>query len=240
MSETQHATIMKKALFLFSIIMFSLSTLNAQKSDFFCMGIKGGVNLSQLKTGDFLAVRFDGSGKAINYNGQTLKDNLNQSLDTRTGYVGGIYARFGRKIFIQPEVIFSAKGGSLNILQGGANSTSQIVDVEYTSFDVPLMIGLKLGPLHLNGGPVASFNVSSNQKLNDALKNYTANGLDNAFKKAAYGYQVGGGLDIFRLSLDVRYEGSLSEVSLAPLKDSNLSFSQKSQLWQVTLGYRIF
>lgn len=231
---------MKKSLLIVYVILMSFTTTFAQKSDFFCMGIKGGVNLSQLKTGDFLAVRFDGSGKAINYNGQTLKDNLNQSLDTRTGYVGGIYARIGRKIFIQPELILSAKGGSLNILQGGANATSQTVNVEYTNFDVPLMFGVKLGPLHINAGPVASFNVSSNQKLDDALKNYTASGVGDAFKKANYGYQLGGGFDIFKLSLDVRYEGSLSEVNLAQLKDSNLNFSQKSNLWQVTLGYRIF
>ncbi|MFC0181548.1 Outer membrane protein beta-barrel domain-containing protein [Pseudarcicella hirudinis] len=229
---------MKKVILTLALMSFVFFKVNAQS--FFSFGIKGGVNLAKLKTGNFLAVRLDGNGKPVEYNGTTLKDNIQESLDSRTGYVGGVYARFGRKFFIQPELLFSAKGGSLNILKGGQNAGSETIQIEYTNFDVPLLLGYRIGLLHLNAGPVASFNVSSNQKLSDALDNYTKDGVVNAFKKASYGYQVGGGLDIGSFTLDVRYEGTFSDVASADIQSSNASFSQKSNLWQLTLGIKLF
>lgn len=186
----------------------------------FTIGLKGGVNLSQLKT-DFKT--------------QSFGDNLQQSLDTKIGYVGGVYVRIGTKFFVQPEFIFSAKGGSVNILKGGSTSTSQTVAIEYTNVDVPLMIGFKFGPLRLNAGPMASFKVSD-KGLDEALKSYSSN-VSESFKNASYGYQAGGGLDVGSFSLDLRYEGSLSEVAGNTFR--NINFTQKGNLWQLTLGLKL-
>ena len=187
----------------------------------FSIGIKGGVNFSQLKT-DFKT--------------QSFGDNLQQSLDTKTGYVGGVYVRFGKKFFIQPEFIFSAKGGSVNILKGGTTNSSQTVAIEYTNFDIPVLIGFKVGPIRLNAGPMASFKVSD-KGLDEALKSYSSN-VSESFKNASYGYQAGGGVDLGALSLDLRYEGSLSEVTGNTF--NNINFTQKGNLWQLTLGLKLF
>jgi len=186
----------------------------------FSIGIKGGVNFAQLKT-DFKT--------------QSFGDNLQQSLDTKTGYAGGVYVRIGAKFFIQPELMFSAKGGSVNILKNGSPSTSQTLSIEYTNFDIPLMIGFKVGPFRLNAGPMASFKISD-KGLDEALKVYSSN-VGDSFKNAAYGYQAGGGLDLGALSLDLRYEGSLSEVTGNTF--NNINFTQKGNLWQMTLGLRL-
>ncbi|WP_026994492.1 porin family protein [Flectobacillus major] len=214
---------MKKSLCILSAMLLILSF--SSKAQVFTLGIKGGVNLAQLKLGNELTSSSIGS-------------NFQQSLDTKTGYVAGIYARIGNKLFIQPEVLVSAKGGTLNILKGGSTANKETVDVEYTNIDVPLLVGYKFGILRLNAGPMASFNVQSGASLNDAIKGYTTNGVGDAFKNAAYGYQVGGGLDLGALSLDVRYEGSLSEVTAIDLSNK-VNFSQKSNLWQLTLGLKI-
>jgi hypothetical protein len=203
----------KKLLALLFVLVFAKANISFAQ---FSLGIRGGVNFSQLKTD----------------NTQSIGANLQQSLDTKTGYVGGVYARIGSKLFLQPEVIFSAKGGSVNILKNG---TSQTVAIDYTNFDVPLLIGYKFGPIRLNAGPMASFTVSNNG-LDEALKSVSSN-LGESFKKASYGYQAGGGVDLGSLSLDLRYEGSLSEVSA--LSTSNINFSQKGNLWQLTLGLRL-
>ncbi|MEA5459800.1 porin family protein [Arcicella sp. LKC2W] len=208
---------MNKKLLAFLFVL-AFAKVNVSFSQF-SLGIRGGVNFSQLKT-DFKT--------------QSFGDNLQQSLDTKTGYVGGIYARIGNKFFVQPELIFSAKGGKINILPT-SGSTSQTVAIDYSSIDVPLLIGFKLGPLRLNAGPMASFIVSSDG-LDEALKKYSSN-LGESFKNAAYGYQAGGGLDIGALSVDLRYEGSLSEI--AGLNSSNINFSQKGNLWQLTLGLKM-
>lgn len=205
-------------IFIFAMCMVKLNSSQAQ----FSMGIRGGVNLAQLKT---------------DFKSQSVGDNLQQSLDTKLGYVGGIYVRIGSKVFIQPELIFSAKGGSINILKGGSTANSQTVDIEYTNFDIPLLLGYKFGPVRINGGPMASFKVSS-KGLDDALKSYASN-VGESFKNAAYGYQVGGGVDIGTLSVDLRYEGSLSEVTIVDLTNK-VNFSQKGNLWQLTLGLKLF
>lgn len=188
----------------------------------FSFGIKGGVNFSQLKT---------------DFGSQSVGTNLQQSLDTKTGYAAGLYFRFGNKIFLQPELIFSAKGGSLNLLKGGTTANSQTVNIEYTSIDVPLLIGFKVGPLRLNAGPLASFKVSQN--IGDDLKNYSSN-IGDSFKNASYGYQAGVGLDIGSLALDLRHEGSLSDISSVVDLSNKINYTQKGSLWQMTLGFKIF
>ena len=186
----------------------------------FTIGIKGGVNFSQLKT-DFKT--------------QSFGNNLQQSLDTKTGYVGGVYMRIGTKFFVQPEFVFSAKGGSVNILKGGSTTTSQTLSIEYTNFDIPVLIGFKVGPLRLNAGPMASFKISD-KGLDEELKAYSSN-VGGSFKDASYGYQAGGGLDLGAFSVDLRYEGSLSEVTGNTF--NNINFTQKGNLWQMTLGLRL-
>jgi hypothetical protein len=207
----------KKLLIL--IFVLCVAKLNISQAQF-TLGIRGGVNLAQLKT---------------DFKSQSFGDNLQQSLDTKLGYVGGIYARIGSKFFIQPELIFSAKGGSINVLKTG--STTQTFDIEYTNFDIPLLLGYKFGPIRINAGPMASFKVSSNG-LDDALKTYSSN-VGESFKNAAYGYQVGGGVDVGSFSVDLRYEGSLSEVTIVDLTNK-VNFSQKGNLWQLTLGLKLF
>lgn len=209
----------KKLLVILSIL--CMAKLNVSQAQF-TLGIRGGVNLAQLKT---------------DFKSQSVGDNLQQSLDTKLGYVGGVYARIGSKFFIQPELIFSAKGGSINILKGGSTSNTQTVAIEYTNFDVPLLVGYKFGPVRINAGPMASFKVSSTG-LDEALKTYSSN-VGESFKNASYGYQVGGGVDIGTLSIDLRYEGSLSEVTLVDLTNK-VNFSQKGNLWQLSLGLKLF
>lgn len=202
----------KKIILLIALLIFvKTSSVFAQIT----FGIKGGVNFSQLKT---------------DFESQSVGANLQQSLDTKTGYVGGVYFRFGKTVFLQPELIFSAKGGNLNL-------NSQKVHVDYTSLDVPVLIGYKLGPLRINAGPVASFKVSNS--ISDDLKNYSSN-IGDSFKNATYGYQAGAGLDIGSLSVDLRYEGSLSDISSVVDLSKSINYSQKSSLWQMTLGYKIF
>ncbi|MEA5258923.1 porin family protein [Arcicella aquatica] len=196
------------------LVLFCLTKTSSVFAQF-TFGIKGGVNFSQLKT---------------DFKNQSAGANLQQSLDTKTGYVGGVYFRIGKTIFLQPELIFSAKGGSLNL-------NSQKVNVDYTSLDVPLLIGYKLGPLRLNAGPVASFKVSNS--ISDDLKNYGSN-IGDSFKNASYGYQAGAGLDIGSLSVDLRYEGSLSDISNVVDLSKSINYSQKGNLWQMTIGLKVF
>lgn len=205
----------KKVIILVTLLFFvKSSSVFAQ----IAFGIKGGVNFSQLKT---------------DFESQSVGANLKQSLDTKTGYAAGLYLRVGTGFFIQPELMFSAKGGNLNL---GSGTSAETVNIDYTSIDVPVLLGIKFGPIRLNAGPLASFKVSNS--ISDDLKNYSSN-IAESFKGASYGYQAGAGLDLGSLSLDLRYEGSLSDVSEVA-DAAKVSYTQKGNLWQMTLGYKIF
>ena len=226
------------------ICLVGVSSAQAQKKGF-AFGIKGGVNLSRLTMGDVFTTRYDDLGNPyLGYDGKEVRDNLKQSFTTRTGAVGGIYARFGRVVFIQPEVLISTKGGSFDIIQTHLeNPVTKTVDIKYSNIDVPILIGLKGGPIRILAGPVTSFRIGDNQRLRDAFKQYTSN-LNDAMSQATFGYQLGAGLDLGAFSLDVRKEGSFTDLATFELNgtpaDGKSSVKQKITSWQVTLGLKLF
>ncbi|MCE7065543.1 porin family protein [Dyadobacter sp. CY326] len=227
------------------LCVFALTSAQAQKKGF-AFGIKGGVNLSRLTMGNVFTTRYDDSGNPyLGYDGKEVKDNLKQSFDTRTGAVGGIYARFGRTLFIQPEVLVSTKGGSFEIVKTNLEKpVTEKINVKYSNIDVPLLIGFKGGPLRILAGPVTSFRIGDNQRLSDAFKYYTTD-FNTSMSEATFGYQLGAGLDIGSFSLDVRREGSFTnlasfQVAGQSVGNGNETVKQKISSWQVTLGLKIF
>lgn len=230
---------MKKIFLLCCLLTLSAVSTFAQKDKpWFQLGLRAGTNLSQLKTGNFVT---DGQ-----YQGSVLRENLKQSLNTRTGFVGGLWMRFGRTIYLQPEVLYSGKGGSYTVqvidANGNPTGTPLEVKVKTENIDVPLLLGLRVGPLRVNAGPVASFMIGSNESIKDAITKYTRGSINDTFNQAAWGYQLGGGIDIGNFSLDVRYEDSISNVRFVNIETPTGSdpFKQKSKNWQVTLGLKVF
>jgi hypothetical protein len=195
--------------------------------NFFRIGIKGGVNLARLET--------DG---LVTLNGAVIKDQLQASLDTKQSYVGGIYARLGRKIFIEPEVLVSTKGGSIYV--PGLSQTKQFT---FTNIDVPVLLGFRWKIFHIMAGPVASYTLKTDTELNDLINlvttKYTGSTAQIA-AKTSFSYQVGGGIDLLGFTLDVRYEGNLSQLTKTLPIPTGITFSPKLNLYQVTLGYKIF
>ncbi|MBU1821300.1 MAG: PorT family protein [Bacteroidetes bacterium] len=221
------------------------STTSFGQAKGFAFGVKGGMNLSQLSMGNFLTTRYDGNGNPyLAYNGQEVRDNIQESLDSRTGFVGGVYARFGKHLFIQPEVLVSTKGGTFDIIRNDNDiPVKQQVDVRFSNIDVPILIGLKGGPFRLNAGPMASFRIGDNQKLRDAFRQYTSGGVNDALSQAVYGYQLGAGLDILGISIDVRREGTFTDLATFKVNTQSASSSstvrQKLNSWQVTVGIKL-
>jgi hypothetical protein len=195
--------------------------------NFFRIGIKGGVNLARLET--------DG---LVTLNGAVIKNQLQASLDTKQSYVGGIYARLGRKIFIEPEVLVSTKGGSIYV--PGLSQTKQFT---FTNIDVPVLLGFRWKIFHVMAGPVASYTLKTDTELNDLINLVTTKFTGTTAQiaaKTSFSYQVGGGIDLLGFTLDVRYEGNLSQLTNTLPIPAGITFSPKLNLYQVTLGYKIF
>ena len=203
-----------------------------KKDPLFSLGLRGGLNLSKISMDDFQV-------KSLVL-GNPAFDLLRANTKYSTGFVGGVFARIGRKFYVQPEVVVSAKGGTFDVVKSGGIPTS--VEVKYTNLDVPLLLGYKLGFLRFNAGPIASFNLSENQDIINTLKVYTSQPIDDTIKQAIFGFQAGIGLSFLGTQIDARYEGNFNEITQLNLNNpsTQAQFSQKTSLWQLSLSFRIF
>lgn len=158
-----------------------------------------------------------------------IKAGINSSKIDLKGYdsesvVKSHVGAFGRlgwgRIYVQPEVYYSAKGGDLEL------ETASSID--FSTVDVPVLLGfqlLKRGglDLHANVGPVFSFITSSDlegglneEKLSD---NYV-------------GIQYGLGVDIWLLTFDVRMEHGGDNLFELPEFDAN------NQMFIFSVGFK--
>lgn len=212
------------------LLMLCASSFATAQNRNFKIGIKAGTNLSSL-SGDDL----------ISSNDPSIR--IGDKSTRLTGFVGGVFFRLGSSVFIQPELLLSQKGGTFNVFRGGVNNQDNEVKVRFSNLDVPVLFGIRIGDvLRINAGPVASLRLSENGGLRDALNEVGATSVEDNFKRAALGYQVGIGFDIGNLNLDLRYEGNASNIIDASTVSSNFNsqLKRKNNLFQATLGFVIF
>lgn len=213
-----------------AVLLIAACTSGLAQSRNFKFGVKAGANLSSLR-GDAVYNSGDPSVRIGN-------------ADTRlTGFVGGAFVRLGGSLFVQPELLLSQKGGTYNVFRDGVSDDDNRVDVRFTNLDVPVLVGIRIGEvLRLNAGPIASLRMSENGGLRRALNEIGATSVEDNFKRATLGYQAGVGFDIGNLSLDLRYEGNLSNIVDVDRGNSDLNSAMrhKGNLWQATLGFAIF
>jgi opacity protein-like surface antigen len=182
---------MKKVVFISIAVMFMSVSANAQ---LFQYGIKGGINFSTLQMDQITGIT-DGSRVYDLVTGESV-----------TGYQVGLMTRINVAIlFVQPELYFSTTGGVVEqVYEGSAN---ELLEVKFNRFDIPLLVGFKLGPARINAGPVGSAMISSTNELVEISQD-----LETLTGGLTWGYQAGVGIDLFKkLSVDLRYEGALSK-----------------------------
>jgi len=193
---------MKKILLSAFLMLFSTVAFS-QLLPSFQLGIKGGANLSKFSTQNTF------------------------SSDNRAGYYVGLWTRIGAAgIHLQPELYLSGKNTTFTDDNNIEN------DIKFTSLDIPVLIGTKLGAagvgLRLNTGPVFSFILDDEQKLGQAVG--SASRLD--FKGQNIAWQFGAGVDVGNLGIDLRYETGLSDVNKNP--------DVKLKLFTLGLAWKLF
>jgi hypothetical protein len=117
------------------------------------------------------------------------------------GFHAGAFVRLSMLgIMIQPEVVFSMAENNIPVVDAGVE---EIRSQKFNKLDVPVLLGVKLGPVRVMAGPAASVLLSKTSDLwEDA---------ENCYKSATFGYQAGIGVDLLKkITLDVRYEGGLN------------------------------
>jgi hypothetical protein len=195
---------MKKILLTLSILAATASFASAQILPTFQFGVKAGLNLASL-----------------NYSNPVF------NAGNQAGYLGGVWARFGALGFnFQPELYLTEK--NVSISENGAETKAH-----FTSVDLPLLLGGKVGAfgvgIRFYTGPVVSFAVNKDQSISGDVRKAVS--LD--YKDQNLAWQVGAGVDIKQLSIDLRAEGGITEQTYG------YSHTRVSLL-NLSLGYSLF
>ena len=174
------------------ILISSLAILFLNLSAQIDFGIKGGLNISNVKASEILTDDY----------------RINPAASGNLGYhVGGFFRASLLGIFIQPELYFSSIATEYKVEDlSGTGTAEQLVKQKIGRIDVPVLVGVKLGTFRLGLGPVGSIIVSDQSDLDDIT------GYEATLKSATFGYQLGAGVDIWKISIDLRYEGNLTKL----------------------------
>lgn len=145
------------------------------------------------------------------------------------GFVGGAFFRLNiKKLYLQPEALFSMRGTKVNLTNGDQER------VRINAFDIPLMVGYKvfdakLANLRIHGGPVAAFVINEDTEDLDP-------DVDRFFKRANWGWQFGLGVDVWKFTLDARYELGLNDVVDV---SNDFDGPTRNNVFRITLGFKI-
>jgi hypothetical protein len=197
---------MKKVLFILCICLLSRVSASAQYLPTFQLGIKAGGTFSTFPS----AADYKNTGAP--------------------GYLGGAFARFGGMGFnFQPEVYLEKTTVTIDNKQeqdGGINKSY------FTTVNVPLLFGWKMGDENMGirafTGPVLIFRLQNDQLF--------VNGGRINYQDQNYAWQLGGGIDLHDVTIDIRYEAGLNKLSYGPPTNEHTSMNMIS----LTISYSLF
>jgi hypothetical protein len=192
---------------LFAIVITVLIALPAFTQ--FKFGIKAGVSSTSLKMNDLVSV----TSGAKTY---TIEDVSGMNF----GFHAGVFGRVKiAMLYVQPEVLFSTSTNDYKVTDV-LNSTVKDVQQKINKIDIPVLVGVKLGPARINAGPVGSFNITTPSEL------ITDPDFEAVYGKMSFGYQAGLGVDLLgMLTVDLRYEGSLKKYQTQIENAAGMSFN---------------
>lgn len=183
------------------------------------LGLRAGLSSSTIKADDFTTS--DG------------RYQVESVSNARVGLQGGLIAQIILGgFFLQPEFLLVYSGGDIRVkdIQQGTN----VINTQrFTKLDIPVLVGAKIGPLHVGAGPVASIILS---KPSEAF-NFSEANVNSKYKNATFGFQAGAGFDLGKITLDLKYEGNLSKLGNGMnIGGENYTFDSRNRQWILAVG----
>ncbi len=172
------------------LLFIALLLCSAAAQAQFAFGLRGGVH-TQTKIPDNITV--SGPDTSLTFGVE----------DVKFGTQFGLWFRFGKMVFIQPELVFNSNRTDFRI--GETPASDLVFKEKYQHLDLPIMVGFSTGFVRLYGGPVGHYFLNSTSELVDF------DGYSERWKQFTWGWQAGVSLGTGRLSADVRYEGNFSK-----------------------------
>ena len=173
-------------------------------------GIKGGLNYGA--AGDY---------ENVNEGAEDFRSSFEEG-ENKSGFHVGAYSKFGiLGFFIQPELMYTS-----------LTTEYESFDYKLNKIDAPVLVGINvLGPLNIKAGP--SFQYILNNELEE-----TTLEIGEVENDITVGYQLGAGLNIGRLGIDLRYENAFSEnTAFVETASETFSLDSRPSQWILSASY---
>ncbi|QWX84498.1 PorT family protein [Cellulophaga sp. HaHaR_3_176] len=119
-------------------------------------------------------------------------ENAYNDPEGNVGYHLGVFAKFGDKIYFRPELVYTK-----------TKSDYENNSLDMSKLDVPLLVGFNvIGPLSVFAGPSLQYILDTDYDgvtLGDVKNDFTV------------GLNIGAGVNLGKLGIDLRYERGFSE-----------------------------
>ncbi|MBR9921747.1 MAG: PorT family protein [Bacteroidetes bacterium] len=172
---------------------------------------------------------------ALNIGNGAGEELVFQLENANYGLHAGLFVQAQVGVFlIQPEVLFNSTTADFRVTDmRNGQMVEKILREKYQHLDIPLMMGFKLGPVRLMGGPVGHIFLQSESEI------YNIAGYDQMFDKLTYGWQAGAGIDIWKFMIDLRYEGNFENYgNHISVGGTPYSFDNTPSRWLASLSFR--
>jgi hypothetical protein len=158
---------------------------------------------SQVKFGIKAGASTDFTFTDQTFQGTNFNVILQNAKDAEWGFQGGVFMRASFSgFYIQPELLLATATNSVAYEDVEAGGAAEIYSQKFNKLNIPVLLGVKVGPLRLNAGPAASVMITDPKEIIEGA----------TYKRATFGYQAGIGFDLLkRLTFDLRYEGNLNQ-----------------------------
>lgn len=209
---------MKKAVILTSLFLFLSIFTTPLSAQWFAFGMKGGYSATLEQN-------------------QSYNDIFNASSNLQNGFHLGLFMRMGRTWYLQPEAVFNYYNytSSLNYDHSIIFNNKKF---QINTVDVPVLLGVHLAntrmfKMRVMVGPKFSFNAGST--TDDAFDNFDS--FTQTLRNTRLGLDCGVGFDIWRITLDVRYN-LIQDIYKYQNEGTTLN-KKPLHSFQASIGYRI-
>jgi len=175
-------------------------------------------------------------GPKVGYNSYKLSTDLDSiQASIKKSFQVGAFVRIGKKFYVQPEANYQVSESTLSQSIG---TVVQSQDVTLKSIKVPALIGLKLinkkaFNLRVLAGPAVTFVLDKQLNPEQMNEFWPIHSVDD-IKNSVWSVQMGAGLDVFFMTLDVRYEMGLENIY-----NGSSDLNTKNNMFNVSLGIKL-
>lgn len=175
-------------------------------------------------------------GPKVGYNSYELSSNMDSvQASIKNSFQVGAFIRVGKKVYFQPEANYQIDKSTLNKSVGNVVYSQ---DVTLRSVKVPALIGVKLinarvFNFRLMAGPAVTFILDKKLSPSTMSDLWPIRSVDD-LKNSTWSVQMGAGLDILFLTLDVRYE-----VGIDNTYNGSSDLQMKNNMFNVSLGIKL-